>query len=193
MAGTGKRESLIRAADSLFHRNGFERSSIADVAAAAAVPLGNVYYYFKTRDELVKSVSDRRLASVRARRSEWDALASPRDRLIAYVKSWENLTDELTAHGCPVGSLCLEANKQGGSVARDASSVFRDSLEWLGTQFRAMGLPVRQARANAAQLLSGRQGSVLLSNTFKDPEYIRLEIARLKKWLGDMPAGNERK
>jgi hypothetical protein len=87
----------------------------------------------------------------------------------------------------------LEANKQGGSVARDASSVFRDFLEWLGVQFRAMGFPVRQARANAAQLLSGRQGSILLSNTFKDPEYIRLEIARLKKWLGDMPAGNERK
>ncbi len=193
MAGTEKRGSLIRAADSLFHRNGFEHTSIADIAAAARVPLGNVYYYFKTRGELVRSVTDHRLASVRARRAEWDALASPRDRLLAYVKSFENRIDEFTAHGCPAGGLCLEANKVGGPIARDAASVFRESLQWLGTQFRAMGLSDRQARANAAQILSGRQGSVLLANTFKDPKFIRLEIARLKKWLGDMPAGNERK
>ena len=193
MAGTEKRESLILAADSLFHRNGFEHTSIADIAAAAAVPLGNVYYYFKTRGELVKAVTDHRLASIRARRLEWDALASPRDRLLAYVRSFESRTDDFTAHGCPAGGLCLEANRVGGPIARDAASVFRESLEWLGTQFQAMGLPIRQARANAAQLLSGRQGSVLLSNTFKDPVYIRLELARLKKWLSDMPAGKERK
>lgn len=193
MAESGKRESLLRAADTLFHRKGFEHTSIADVAASAEVPLGNVYYYFKTRDELAKAVTEQRLASVRARRAEWDALASPRDRLLAYVKSFENRIEEFTAHGCPAGSLCLEANKLGGSVAGDAGSIFRESLEWMRIQFRAMGLPDRQARAHAAHILSGRQGSVLLANTFKDPEYIRLEIARLKKWLGDMPDGKGRK
>ncbi len=188
-----KRESLIRAADSLFHRKGFEHTSLADIAAAAEVPLGNVYYYFKTRMDLIKAVSGERLAALRARREEWGALTSPRERLLAYVESFEGYTEECTAHGCRVGGLCLEANKQGGEIAEDAAAVLRSTLDWICIQFRALGYRERQARELAAKLLGARQGSILLSNTFKDPEYIRLEISRLKKWLGELPAGNKRK
>ncbi len=193
MAVADKRTSLVRAADTLFHHTGFEHTSIADIAAAAKVPVGNVYYYFKTRTDLVKAVTEHRLAGVEARRAEWDSLASPRDRLLAYVDSFEKHTEDMTAHGCPVGSLCLEANKQGGDAAKEASAVFRSSLEWMRIQFRAMGFPDKVARAHAARLLGARQGSVLLSNTFKDPTYIRLEIARLKGWLGKLPPAGERK
>ena len=193
MVGTEKRDRLVRAADILFHRNGFEHTSIADIAAAADVPVGNVYYYFKSRGDFVKAVTEHRAESVRARRAEWDALATPKDRLLAYVKSFENGIDFFTAHGCPAGGLCVEANKQGGAIAEDASSLFRESLDWLESQFRSMGQSAGEARSNAARILSGRQGSVLIANTFQDPEYIRMEIKRLKQWLGGMPAGKERK
>ena len=191
--GPEKRESLLRAADRLFHHKGLEHTSIADIASAAEVPLGNVYYYFKTRGALVKSVTERRLAYIRGLRAEWDALPSPRDRLLAYVKSYESRTEDSTAHGCPVGGLCVEANKLGGPIARDAGVSFRETLVWIAEQFRAMGFSEREAEENAAQLLGGRQGSILLSNTFRDPKYIREEIARRKKWLAGMPAGKERK
>lgn len=193
MVGTEKRDRLVRAADILFHRNGFEHTSIADIAAAADVPVGNVYYYFKSRGEFIRAVTELRAEAVRARRAEWEALASPKDRLLAYVKSFENGIDFFTAHGCPTGGLCVEANKQGGAIAEDASAAFRESLEWLGAQFRSLGQSAAEARANAASMLSGRQGSVLLANTFQDPEYIRMEIKRLRQWLGGMPAGKERK
>jgi AcrR family transcriptional regulator len=193
VGGIGKRESLVKAADTLFHRKGFEHTSIADIAEAAKVPVGNVYYYFKTRGDLVKAVTEQRLASVQAMRAEWDSLPSPRDRLLAYVGSFESRIEERTAHGCPAGSLCQEANKQGGTLAEDASAVFRSSLEWMRVRFRAMGCPDREARANAARILGGWQGSILLSNTFKDPVYMRQEIARIKEWLKRLPAGKERK
>jgi TetR/AcrR family transcriptional repressor of nem operon len=193
MVGTEKRDRLVRAADILFHRNGFEHTSIADIAAAADVPVGNVYYYFKSRGDFVKAVTELRAEPVRARRAEWDELASPKDRLLAYVKSFENGIDFFTAHGCPTGGLCVEANKQGGPIAEDASALFRESLEWLGKQFRSMGQSAAEARSNAARVLSGRQGSVLLANTFQDPEYIRMEIKSLKQWLGELPSGKERK
>lgn len=193
MVGTEKRDRLVRAADVLFHRNGLEHTSIADIAAAADVPVGNVYYYFKTRGDFVKAVTELRAEAIRARRAEWDALATPKDRLLAYVKSFENGVDFFTAHGCPAGGLCVEANKQGGAIAEDASALFRESLEWLGAQFRSMGQTAAEAHANAARILGGRQGSVLLANTFQDPEYIRMEIKRLKQWLAEMAAGKERK
>jgi AcrR family transcriptional regulator len=47
-----KRTRLIETAMKLAYRNGFRETSLADIAEAARVPVGNVYYYFKTKEEL---------------------------------------------------------------------------------------------------------------------------------------------
>lgn len=188
MVQQDKRSGLVRAAGALFHRRGFEQTSLAHIAAAAGVPLGNVYYYFKTREDLLKAVTGERIAALRARRAALEPLA-PRERLLAYVEAWDVHTEDLTAHGCPVGGLCLEANKQGGSVAETAAEVLEDALEWVGAQFRALGYGKEEARDLAARMMGARHGSILLSNTFKDPRYIRREAARIKEWLGGLPAG----
>ena len=49
----GKRERLVAGAREVIHQQGVEKTTIADIARAADVPVGNVYYYFKTKDELV--------------------------------------------------------------------------------------------------------------------------------------------
>lgn len=188
MAREDKRAHLIGAAAVLFHRQGFEHTSLAHIAEAAQVPLGNVYYYFKTRGDLLAAVTGERIAALRARRAALEPLA-PRDRLLAYVEGWEVHTEDLTAHGCPVGGLCLEANKQGGAVAETAASVLADTLEWMGAQFRALGYGKEESRDLAARAMGARHGSILLSNTFKDPRYIRLEAERIKAWLRELPAG----
>ena len=58
----GNRERLVTAAVQLLHQQGIERTTLADIAKAADVPPGNVYYYFKTRDELVRAVIAARAA-----------------------------------------------------------------------------------------------------------------------------------
>ncbi len=54
----------------LAYRNGFSETSLADIAEAAHVPIGNVYYYFKTKEELGGAVVERRLAQFREFREE---------------------------------------------------------------------------------------------------------------------------
>jgi TetR/AcrR family transcriptional regulator, transcriptional repressor for nem operon len=49
-AGSGCRSN------SVLYEQGIEKSTLADIAVAAEVPLGNVYYYFKTKDALVSAV-----------------------------------------------------------------------------------------------------------------------------------------
>ena len=51
--GPGKRERLVSSAREVIHQQGVEKATIADIAQAAQVPVGNVYYYYKTKDELV--------------------------------------------------------------------------------------------------------------------------------------------
>jgi TetR/AcrR family transcriptional repressor of nem operon len=57
----GKRERLIAAAAETFYAAGVEKTTLADIAAAAGIPLGNVYYYFKTKDALVQAVVEAHL------------------------------------------------------------------------------------------------------------------------------------
>ena len=45
---TDKREKLVAAAMDRFHAQGYEGTSLADVAAAAGLSAGNVFYYFRT-------------------------------------------------------------------------------------------------------------------------------------------------
>jgi AcrR family transcriptional regulator len=65
-----KRTRLIETAMKLAYRNGFRETSLADIAEAAHVPVGNVYYYFKTKEELGEAVVERRLGQFREFREE---------------------------------------------------------------------------------------------------------------------------
>src|SRR5258708_4700142 len=66
-----KRSRLVSAAVSLAYQNGFGATSLADIAREAEVPLGNVYYYFKTKDDIGDAIVELRLAQ----------LSRPRQRL----------------------------------------------------------------------------------------------------------------
>jgi AcrR family transcriptional regulator len=54
----GKRDRPIAGAREAIYRQGFEATTIADIAEASDVPVGNVYYYFKSKDELVAAAID---------------------------------------------------------------------------------------------------------------------------------------
>ncbi|WP_343869414.1 alpha/beta hydrolase, partial [Dactylosporangium roseum] len=53
---SSKRDRLVRAACSLFHQRGVGHTSLADIAKTADVQIGNVYYYFKTKDDIIRAV-----------------------------------------------------------------------------------------------------------------------------------------
>ena len=60
-----KRERLIAAARQTVYEQGIEKTTLADIAAAAGIPLGNVYYYFKTKNDLVQAVVEAHLNEAR--------------------------------------------------------------------------------------------------------------------------------
>src|SRR6266849_11109682 len=101
-----KRTRLIETATKLAYGRGFRETSLADIAEAARVPVGNVYYYFKTKDELAEAVVERRLVEFRALRDEMDRLSSPKERLFAFVEIVHRNREQLARGGCPMGGLC---------------------------------------------------------------------------------------
>src|SRR5665213_705473 len=82
----GKRERLVASAMELFHHQGVERTTLAEVAHAADVPVGNVYYYFKTKDELVEAVIEEHAHNIKMTLDSLDRYRTPKARLHAFIR-----------------------------------------------------------------------------------------------------------
>ncbi|SRR5579871_162348 len=178
-----KREKLIEAADQLFHRVGYERSSIANLAKEAGVPSGNVYYYFKTKEEMAEAVTELRNRQMRILLESFEAAKTPIEKLGKFIDRFDELSESRARYGCPVGGLCQETNKFGGSLAEVTSTPFKLMLEWCQKQFEVIGQSAKHARENAVHILAGIQGAILLSHTFGDSRYLKTEIVLLHSWL----------
>jgi TetR/AcrR family transcriptional repressor of nem operon len=183
----GKRERLVRSAADLLYRHGVDSPTIAETARAAGVPPGNVYYYFKTRDELVEAVIDARADGLRELLDSLDRRSSPRARLKALARTWASHRDDIAAHGCPIGSLCSELNKRDRGLDQRAAAMITTTADWLADQFRELGHP--DARELAMTMLATVQGAALLANTLRDPRILNSQIRRLERWIDTLATG----
>jgi TetR/AcrR family transcriptional regulator, transcriptional repressor for nem operon len=179
---TDKRSRLIDTASKLTYERGFAKMALADIARDAAIPLGNIYYYFKTKAEIGEAVIARRVAEVREMRRLCERSSQARDRLLAFVQVVADNREALARSGCPVGSLCAELHKEAGELAAQSGQPFKELLNWFEVQFTAIGKG-REKTALALHLLSALQGVALLANTFHDPELVVIEAEQLQTWI----------
>jgi TetR/AcrR family transcriptional regulator, transcriptional repressor for nem operon len=183
-ARPGKRERLITSAADLLHRQGVERTTLAEIAHAADVPPGNVYYYFKTRDDLVHAVIEAQVQQVRALLARLDARSTPIARLKGLAESWTSNGPIIVEHGCPLGGLSYELNKHDAELGADAARPLRTLVEWAEGQFRELGQ--RNPGAVAVTFLSAIQGAALLANAFGDEQLLKREIRRIERWVDSL-------
>ena len=181
------RTRLVEAATKMTYRYGFNHTALADIAKEAKVPLGNVYYYFKTKDEIGHAIVERRMAHFRTQLAELNQLASPQERLCGFVQIKIDNCHELARSGCPVGTLSSELHKHRGAVAENSRILFAEGLAWMEKQFREMGKGA-EARGLAVHLLSVTQGVSVLAHAFNDPKMITAEAKRLKEWIHSLNA-----
>ena len=187
---TDKRERLLTTALRKIHQQGFAPTTLADIAEAAKVPLGNVYYYFKTKQAIAEAIIDRRQQYYAKQRSDWERLPDAKSRLLAFIDMTLVHQRELVKSGCPIGTLCTELQKggksvAGGQLAQRASSLFSEFLVWLELQFSELGRGA-EAEGLAIQLLSSLEGATLLSHSFRSSDFIVRETARLKQWVSQL-------
>src|SRR5271165_3594655 len=181
-----KRTELVRAATQLLHTQGFHRTTLADVAGRAKVPLGNVYYYFKTKEALAEAVIASHEAALRERFESWEAAhRDPKLRLRCLARAPLDSTDSVVQFGCPHGSLCQELEKLGpdAPLAKAAARLLGVYIDWSDAQFRALGCGKRESRALAADLVASVQGSMLLANTLRSPALLAVQLRRVERWL----------
>lgn len=177
-----KRRRLTAAAAKVLHEQGIERTTLAHIASAADVPVGNVYYYFKTKDELVRAALSEHSAHLDDLTARLEELPDPHDRLVALIDAWIAQRDLTARYGCPTGTLAVELDKRDdGALDAEAGAVIRQLLDWATRQFRELDLPAPEDLA--LTFVSAYQGMSLMANALRDPEIMTREGARLRHWL----------
>ncbi len=182
----GKRERLVASAGERLHRKGVVATTLADIAQAADVPVGNVYYYFRTKDDLVRAVIEAQLDQVEAMLTSLEALPQPAERLKALVRRWEQVRDIVARYGCPFGTLAAEFDRRDDGLDVEAAGPIRRILEWAEIQIRHLGR--RDAAELAITLFAGVQGGALPASTLRDPELMSKQVRHLEQWIDALAA-----
>jgi len=101
-----------------------------------------------------------------------------------FIKSLATEKEEVADHGCPVGSLCQELNKDVTELAEESRRHLCCGDQWASAQFKLIG---RKDAADAAvQLVATLQGISLLGNAMKSPAVIGRQVALLCDWVDRM-------
>ncbi len=170
---SGKREQIVQAALHLYRSQSICRTSLKDVAEAANMPLGNLYYYFKSRDALLLAVLDSCERELHTLLARLESLA-PRIWLAAYFDWLIQSAQERQSLSCPFGSLVTELRAIGEpAVSRGAEIVARYQTE-VSARVAALEGPDPDA------VFLTVQGAHTVASMLDDPALFQRSIDRLR-------------
>jgi AcrR family transcriptional regulator len=179
-----KRERLVESAQFLIHRQGFYRTTLADIASKSGVPLGNVYYYFKTKDEIAAAVVEKRTKELQTESEKWMKDPDPKNRLNSFLDMVDSRRMVLAKFGCSVGSLCQELDKARNPLADKADETVRWQVKWATGQFKEMGQI--NAEELAQQFVSNIQGAILLAQSLRNQDALRRQLDKIRAWVDEL-------
>ncbi len=88
-------ELILRAASEEFADKGFAATKTSDIAAKAGLPKPNVYYYFKSKENLYREVLESIIEPLLAASAPFNQPGRPAEVLEAYIRSKIRISREL--------------------------------------------------------------------------------------------------
>lgn len=189
MPDLSTRDLIISKADELFYQQGFEFTSFAHIAEAVGISRGNFYHHFKSKDDILSAVIERRREGTQKLLETWGREApTPEARIRAFIQILIMNQAKIQRYGCPVGGLCSELAKLEHGLHANALELFVLFREWLVAQFNALGV-AKKANELALHLLAASQGIAVMANNFQDSDFVQREVKGLEAWLKQVVSG----
>lgn len=183
MRSISNRDYVIKVVSDLFLVQGFASTSMDDVVKHSGVSKSNIYYHFKSKDELALAVLESYISSLQ--RLFREAVLARKEALLSRLEHYTDLLiQELVERdcmgGCPLISLMVEAGKTNESVRirltqffEQQARVFTELLEGEKSQGKIRtDLP---AHVLASLLTSWLEGSLMLASIKKSASSLREE------------------
>lgn len=185
------RQRIVEAANRLFYHKGYNQTSFSDVVDAAGVPRGNIYYYFKTKDEILEAAIRYRVERISHMLDAWTGTyRTPIERLHRFIAILTNSADAIMRYGCPMGTLNTELGKDQDELQLQAENLFNLFEHWLSDQFAELGYAGR-ARELALRLMAHGQGISVMAHVHSDPAFLEREKKHLENWVDRLAEGDD--
>jgi len=135
------RATIIREGARLIHKKGYNATGLSDILAAARVPKGSFYFYFKNKEDFGLAVIDHYAEAIAAMGLSYlgDISRPPVQRLEDFMDGFTTLFAKMDfTCGCPIGNLMQEMS--------DLNEAFRDKV---GRVYALMAEAIAQCLAEA--------------------------------------------
>ena len=183
---TAKRAEILRSAKELIYEQGYAPTTLAHVADRAQVALGNLHYYFASKQALVEAVIASHVSDLLGLFATWDAQTDdPEARLKCLIGEPLANSSSIIQFGCPHGSLCQELGKLGvdSPPAKAGARLLTVYVDWANEQFLRLGFDMAAARTRASQLIASLQGAMLLSSAHRSADLLQQQLLQVEVWL----------
>ncbi|MBZ9656465.1 TetR/AcrR family transcriptional regulator [Phyllobacterium lublinensis] len=179
-----KRDALIASAAGLFWHQGYAVTSLADIAASSGIPLGNIYYYFKTKADLARGVADIFVAETEGMLAEiTEANQNPRARLQLLVEKLAQSLRSRVEYGCPIALAIRDFRQDSPEAAARAAEAFSLLVGFIGRELGRSGIRPSTALGLARNALTEWQGGIMLAHGLRDPTVLAESFRRMERLL----------
>ena len=164
-----KRKRLIAAAKKLFTEKGYQATTLAMIASESEVPLGNVYYYFKSKEAFMDGVIKTMGYEVQESIQLFNENTTPKKRLMHYLDATIQESSSLTQFGDSLLNISKEASAINPELKEKSTVVAQKIFEWVELQFKELGFPnSKEKSTHFLQRLYGIMNLSIISGQASD-------------------------
>lgn len=183
------RAALLDAAVQIFWEKGFAVTNLREIAQRANVSMGSMYFWFRTKDDLLVAALDRlsEMLYPALLAPAWEKVTDPLERIFALLGRYrEAILATNFAYGCPVGRLAVEISpgmvEAHGKIAANFEGWSRAVRECLvaagdripkGTDLTALSRFV----------LTVMEGGVMQARSYRSIEPFDQSVAQLRDYI----------
>lgn len=182
--GKLRREAIVAAAAGLFWSEGYAATSLGTVAAAAQVPTGNMFYYFRSKADLAMAVADIFMEETCALIEEAGRAApDPEHRVRFLIQRLAQSNRNRVEKGCPISLAVRDFRLPAPEASARAAQSFERLIGFMAQEFQRAGLKPSPAFAQARSLMIEWQGGIALAHALSDMSVLAESFRRIEQLL----------
>jgi TetR/AcrR family transcriptional regulator, transcriptional repressor for nem operon len=183
------RERLVEAARELFLEKGYEATGVAEILRRAGVNSGSLYYFFKTKEDLLLAVLDWYTDHLKPIVVEpvFARVEDPIERVFGLLEGYRQMLTVTDCRiGCPIGNLAIEMSERSEAVRKKIALNFENWRKVVRSCLMDAGdrLPAEVDRDRLATLvLTVMEGAVMQARAHRSLEPYDASVALLRDYV----------
>ncbi|MDO9425673.1 MAG: TetR/AcrR family transcriptional regulator [Methylobacterium sp.] len=192
---SARQEQILDAAEACFVRNGYNRSTMQDIAKEAAMSSPNIYRYFVSKEAVLVSIADRERQRSDDRIGQFEAVGDKRSALMRIIEYYH--FDVTRAHATLRLEIWAEAtrNAEVGALVQGREKSGRD---WLADAVASLATSPDCDPHALFEAISALLKGVIVCRALFDDYNVGPAVAQLHALIetalaGQMPKAPQRK